>query len=200
MNVYVETNYVLELALLQKEHMSCQEILNLGERGKVNLIVPAFALTEPYQKLVRDDKRRKRLAKRVQGELAQMERSSSYQTQVPSVQPFINLLINSVSEEQRRLKQITDKLLRTAKVIPLDNEIISAASTHEIQQGFSPPDALVYASIVQHLTLTNNAPSCFVTTNSKDFSDPDIRDRLKNLNCKLIYKFEQALYYIRSQE
>ncbi|MGB6295983.1 MAG: hypothetical protein WBF90_07325 [Rivularia sp. (in: cyanobacteria)] len=44
MDVYVESNFVLELALLQEQHKSCQELLDLAEIKKIRLIVPAFSL------------------------------------------------------------------------------------------------------------------------------------------------------------
>jgi len=47
MIVYVESNFVLELALLQKEQQSCEDILSLCEVGNVRLILPAMCLTEP---------------------------------------------------------------------------------------------------------------------------------------------------------
>ena len=53
MNVYVESNFVLELALLQEQSASCEEILGLCEAGRVQLVVPAYSLAEPYETLVR---------------------------------------------------------------------------------------------------------------------------------------------------
>lgn len=53
MDVYVETNFVLELALLQEQQESCQKLLDLAEAGRINLILPAFSLTEPYETLIR---------------------------------------------------------------------------------------------------------------------------------------------------
>jgi hypothetical protein len=44
MNVYVESNFVLELALLQEEHETCENILALCERAEAKLVLPAFCL------------------------------------------------------------------------------------------------------------------------------------------------------------
>ena len=64
MNVYVESNFVLELALLQEQSASGEAILRLGEEHRVHLVVPAYALVEPYETLTiaaqaaqRDEKR-----------------------------------------------------------------------------------------------------------------------------------------------
>jgi hypothetical protein len=50
-NVYVESNFVLELALLQEQHASCEDILRLCEAGKAQLIIPAYSLAEPHETL-----------------------------------------------------------------------------------------------------------------------------------------------------
>ena len=43
MNIYVETNFVLELALEQEQRGSCEQILSLCEEGKAQLIIPDSA-------------------------------------------------------------------------------------------------------------------------------------------------------------
>ena len=49
MNVYAESNFVLEHALQQEESDSCGEIIRLASASKITLVVPAFSLAEPYQ-------------------------------------------------------------------------------------------------------------------------------------------------------
>ena len=44
MNVYVESNFVLELALRQEQFTSCETILSLCEEGQARLVVPAYSL------------------------------------------------------------------------------------------------------------------------------------------------------------
>jgi hypothetical protein len=46
-NVYVESNFVLQLALLQESHSSCEAILQLCEGDESRLVIPAFSLVEP---------------------------------------------------------------------------------------------------------------------------------------------------------
>lgn len=52
MNVYVESNFVLELALLQEQHASCGELLRLCEEDRIQLVIPAYSLVEPYNILI----------------------------------------------------------------------------------------------------------------------------------------------------
>lgn len=78
MNIYVETNFILEIALLQEESEYCREILDICENGKAKLIMPAFSLGEPYDTLVRRWKSRKQLSESLASEISQLSRSSTY--------------------------------------------------------------------------------------------------------------------------
>ena len=49
MIVYLESNFVLELAFLQAEHEECSAILRLAETGEIRLVLPAFSIGEPYE-------------------------------------------------------------------------------------------------------------------------------------------------------
>lgn len=78
MNVYVETNFVLELVFQQEQSASCEQILALGEAGSTQLVVPAYSLAEPHEKITRQAKSRRDLQLTLQAELRQLARTSSY--------------------------------------------------------------------------------------------------------------------------
>ena len=61
MIVYIESNFVLELAYLRGEHECCTELLLLSEAGDIALALPAFSIGEPYEAWVRRSKKRERL-------------------------------------------------------------------------------------------------------------------------------------------
>ena len=48
MIVYVESNFVLEVALGQEESPSAESILVLAESSKIELVFPGFSLKETY--------------------------------------------------------------------------------------------------------------------------------------------------------
>jgi len=60
-NVYVESNFVLELALRQEQSASCEKLLDLCEGGRVTLVVPAYSLAEPYETLIRRRSQRRQI-------------------------------------------------------------------------------------------------------------------------------------------
>ena len=53
MNIYVETNFVLELAFVQEQHESCEQIVSLCEAGSATIVLPAFCIAESYETLLR---------------------------------------------------------------------------------------------------------------------------------------------------
>jgi hypothetical protein len=61
MNVYVETNFIFELAWMQEQYDSCEKILALCETGKAKLILPAYSIGETFEKLGRSQQERKQI-------------------------------------------------------------------------------------------------------------------------------------------
>ncbi len=86
MNVYVETNFVLELVFQQQQSASCELILQLCEAGRAQLVVPAYSLAEPHEKLIRQANNRRELQKALQIELKQLVRTTPYTTRIDSIQ------------------------------------------------------------------------------------------------------------------
>ena len=99
MNVYVESNFVLELALLQEQSASCEELVDLGAKGLVSLVVPAYCLAEPYETLIRRWRDRLGLKRTVDGQLTQLARTSTYSDHLERFSDITSLLVSSADEE-----------------------------------------------------------------------------------------------------
>ena len=82
MNVYVESNFVLELAILQEQSENCNEILGLSSAKRVQLVVPAYSLAEPYETLARRQKRRLRKKEELDAEIRDISRDSDLCTSI----------------------------------------------------------------------------------------------------------------------
>jgi len=91
-NVYVETNFVLELAFQQEQFVSCEQILQLGEAGGIKLVIPAYSLAEPHEKLIRQANSRKELQRKLRDELQQLSRTASYMSRISSIQDIANFV------------------------------------------------------------------------------------------------------------
>jgi predicted nucleic acid-binding protein len=198
-NVYVESNFVLELALLQEQQASCEEILRLSEAGKIHLVIPAYAIAEPYETLVRRHRQRKRMKAELDVELRQLARTTTYAQRLSGFQNLTALLIDSADEEAKRLEEVRERLLKAGEVIPLEAPTLTVATQYQRVHGLSPQDAIVYAAVLSHLKQHGTAQSCFLNRNSKDFDDPDLVEELNAYNCKLLAQFNTGYQFIRSR-
>ena len=199
MIVYVESNFVLELAFLQEEHESCLELLGLSESGDICLVLPAFSIGEPYEAWVRRSKQRIRLREKLSNAIRELSRSRPYQGSFDEFQGLTNLLRRSGEEEKLRLDDILERILQTVEVVPIGSSTIRAAITSQKNLDLSPQDSIIYASILDHLTTASEELRCFITKNSKDFANPDIENELTEYNCQLLTKFANGLGYVRSK-
>jgi hypothetical protein len=198
MIVYAETNYVLELALLQESHQVCEELLQMCERKALALVLPAYSLIEPYETLVRRKKARIQLQEQLDRELRQLDRTADYKSRLQDFQDVTSLLTGSIQEEFQRLEQTRARLLHGAEIISLTPEILSEASVQRAKLDMSAQDAVVYASILQHLIASQPSHSCFVNRNRKDFDAPDIVKELGDHGCKILFNFDRGKDYALS--
>lgn len=203
MILYVETNFILELAFAQEEHKSCESILELARQGKLELAVPAFCIGEAYGRQIQRQRDKEALQRRLATELGELSRSSAYAGRLEEVREVTALLVESGEEERRYLETVLGKIYETATLIPLDETVAREASIQQSRLGLGPHDALVYASVLGHLRglgaekCITEKRGCFVTRD-RDFADDDVRNDLEELGCKLLFRFDAALGYVRS--
>jgi predicted nucleic acid-binding protein len=197
-NVYVESNFVLELALFQEQHASCEDLLRLCEGGRMQLVIPAYFLAEPYETLTRRHRQRKRMKAELDEELRQLARTATYAQRLSGFQQLTTLLIDSADEEAKRLEGVRARLLQVAEVIPLDVAILTTATQYQRTHGLAPQDAVVYAAVIWHLKQHQMSQSCFLNRNSKDFDDPDLIAELAGYNCKFLPRFDAGYQFVLS--
>jgi len=197
MNVYVETNFILELAFLQEQHEGCDKIAALAEAGSVKLVLPAFCIAESYETLIRRANRRTQIANDLVGELRQLSRSKPYKGEVEAFQSVTGLFARSLQEEDQRLIATLERILRLADVIPLEAGVVLSAAQHRAANKLERQDSIVYSSVLQHLASARAAESCFVNRDRSDFDDPDIEENLAAQNCKLLFSFDVGCRYIQ---
>lgn len=200
MNIYVETNFVLELALMQEQYKSCENIISDCQEGKINLVIPAYCLVEPYETLIRRSKIRQELKENVKYQLEQLARSEPYKEKVDAIKDDLtNLLAGSNDEDNERLREVISMILSLTEVVPLDPSVLTAAIEFESNFGLSPQDSIVFASVMNHLKIAGEGKKCFLNRNSRDFDTSDIVEALDNYGCKMLFSFNNGYNYIQSQ-
>lgn len=199
MNVYVESNFVLELALVQEQFESCEGILRLCEARDVRLVAPAYSLAEPYETLTRRQKQRKRMKEEFDRELEQIARSATHKDRLRGFRDLTALLINVADEAAKQLEGVRSRIINAACVIPLDASVLASATQDQQTHDFSAQDALVYSSVVSHLKRDRATQNFFLNKNSKDFDDQSIVDELRNHDCRLLPRFDSGYQLIRQE-
>jgi len=199
MNIYAETNFVQELTFLQEQSQSCDQILDICEQKKANLIIPAFSLVEPVYKLHRQKLGRQDIQKKFNDEIQQLSRTSGYETRIQSIEDLNKLFARSYDEEKKRFDKYRKRILEVAVTIPLNSLVLMEAASYEHIYGFSTQDAIVFASVLSHLKPNITIQSCFLNRNSKDFDNPDIKTELGRFNCTLIPRFDDGYKFISNR-
>jgi predicted nucleic acid-binding protein len=190
--LYVESNFILELAFAQQQRGRCANLLELSEQRTLDLAIPAFCLAEPLETLGRRHKERRQLQLRLQQTLRQLRRSDEYVEAVRQVDEATQLFVRSRIDERRRLEEVIRRVTATAVLIPLIADTMTAAFQLSTQYDLTPQDALVLASVLAHRGMVDE-DGVFVTTNAKDFDDPELRELLNDAGCLLETGFGAAI-------
>jgi hypothetical protein len=80
MTAYVESNFVLELALQQEEFDACTAIVELASQGRLVLMVPAFSHAEPHVAIAGKEKARNQLRRDLDAQVRDLARSKPHHT------------------------------------------------------------------------------------------------------------------------
>lgn len=198
MFVFVETNFVLELVLSRDNFSSCRELITLAEDGQLQLLVPAYSFVEPHEAVIRRRKSRLQVHDAISREIKDITRSIPFEAEATQLNELTKLLIDVGEREQEKLQEVKAELLKTASTIDLSAEILHRAIQLQDDLSLSPQDSVVFASVLAHLD-KHGGPACFITTNSKDFSAPEIEDYLQPYGCKILFNFQSGLEYVRHQ-
>ena len=118
MIVYAESNFTLELALLRSQSDSCEALIKLAESGEIQLVIPAFSGSEPYESMVRRSKDRQSIHGQLGKEIDELSRSSPYSGITESAEGITSILSKSVREEKSRLDETLLRLTQIARMPP----------------------------------------------------------------------------------
>lgn len=199
MIVAAESNFVLQLALDQEEGAKARSILDLAADSQIRLVIPACALFEPYGTLVRRHKRRDKLLNEFKREVNELARSNSFSGLGDTSGPVTRIISGSVALEASALDDAIDRVARVATVIPLTSDIVTAATTYRRRAyDFTPPDAIIFASIDNYLQSQDDCPKVFTTRDEMAFMEAEIRKHLGTYNCRVIPKFADTLGYVQN--
>jgi predicted nucleic acid-binding protein len=192
-NVYVESNFILEILLEQEDKSDCDSILFLAKNAIINLIIPEFAISEVFETVVRNAKNRISLAEKLSYDLNKFGAFYSSEEYTTFTEKIISFG-DSMESMLISLEKLLGNILECAELIPISKDVVlNSFGTNKLK---SPQDSIIYSSVIEHLNKKKSNINCFINKNSKDFDDPDVKKRIKDLDCKAIFQFNTGLRYI----
>jgi hypothetical protein len=197
--VYAESNFILEIALEQKEVVQAGAILDLARNGRIGLVVPSFAFCEPFTTLARRRIDRGELGRQIGDQVTQLKRSPFHALDHGRLRHVADILAGISNAQEKRLNATISDLLGVCRRIEFDAGVFADAVRYRDLYGFKTvQDAIIYASVITDLRRRPSGPRrCFVTRNKADFElDPRIRAELDGLGCELKGTFGAAAGYI----
>jgi predicted nucleic acid-binding protein len=195
--VYVETNFLLELAYLQERYGSCEEILRLARDNAITLVLPAFCVAEARSTWRRRVSDRQEFHRAFKVHLRTITRSEPYRALKDEFEEISEALASGGEEVRRGLEAAVSVAADFEEVISMNADILNLAYAIELTYSLSPQDALVLASVQSHAD-QHAGPKCFVTQDVGDFSKQVVIRDLTAVGCKVIVNFDDAVAYIKS--
>jgi hypothetical protein len=198
--VYVETNFVFELATGRDKNDSCALLLEWCRQQRIALRIPAYALPETRTALRRRASIQDGVARDLEYQYRDLDRMRS-----PDVADLYRTsakeLKSTASNERNRLEAVSKELLRTAELVPLDREIIRLSERFRALEVLTgDADLLIFASVMRDLeqrkTAGDTSPSLFITGDA-DFGN--VRKWLKPYTCDLLTSYSAAVARLKGQ-
>lgn len=131
MIVYVESNFVLELALEQEQWAAANAILALAEQRKIKLAFPGFVLSEPFEQIARERRERNSLYNSLLKSLAYLQRSEPHRNILFTMEPVVKVLKEAPFRQFERLHIIFEKLLGVGECVDVNTACFRNALNYQ---------------------------------------------------------------------
>jgi len=195
MRIYVETNFVVEMTLLQAESHACERILELCKGGNAEIMIPAFSIVEPYWKIFGNKSKRINFRDELRKDRTQLSRTTGYESEIKQIEEIDAILNRVIDEEQKRYVAVRERILDVATVIPLDGSVLERCS--EFQMLFKQyTDTVVCASIISHHENSVSDKACFLSKDKEAFLDPLVEQLFNDRHCSIFSGFGEGLGFI----
>jgi predicted nucleic acid-binding protein len=196
-DVYVESNFVLELVYEQEEVAAARGLLSLGEDGAIALALPAFAVAEPLSTIRNRAVRRRQLVSALSGELAELRRSESIRAAAEEAES-VELLLAEIEQTQLTdFETVVIRVASAARILPILHEGLSLAFEVQRELALELTDALIVGAVLQDLP-GRAGESCFLTQD-QTLASPRVRERLGAAGCTTIPSLANGLEFVRAR-
>lgn len=196
MNVYVESGFIMTLALRQDDHQAARQIVQLAQANQIILKIPAFSFSEPLATVQYRANNRNRLVEELRKETRELGRTQSHQVMARELDQYIIQMTRIVQLHLDAIEAVVLELSRTATLLQLDPTVLARAASYKQTADLRLQDAIVLASILldrEHHQAQD--PALFISQD-KDFQVPPVQDLLRLAGCRHIPDFTNAVRFI----
>ena len=200
MIVYVESNFILEIAREQEQVASAKKILELAEDGKIELAFPSFALSEPFSTVIRKRNERNDLYDSLVSNLKQLQRSELHKQIMVDLEPVLVILKDAVKRDLDLLFSTIERMLSIGLSLETDVSSFRQALVYQNELDLSELDSIIYSTIFTDLRRrSHNEIKRFLSRDKKAFAtNRRIKRELKDYNCSYIGSFAKGLEFIEN--
>lgn len=189
MNLYIETNFILELTKGQAQSPACERILSPGYAG-VELCIPGFCFVEARNALRQDNSRRSAVVNELVRELSQME-NTSFALPAPRLDILMGVRASFVSASTYYLERLDGTIsdIRTrARVLDVESHLIDEVGRIMAAHELEAFDAYILLTVLEDIRKTGAERSVFATQD-RDFANDSVIDLLAGAGCSLVTSY-----------
>jgi hypothetical protein len=129
MNVYVESGFILTLALQQDDYQAAERLLQLAQQHRFSLKVPSFSFSEPFATVQYRANNRNRLIAELDREIRELGRTQPHEILARELARYTIDMGLVLHNQLTAIEAVVLELSRTCTLLPLDAMIRTRASS-----------------------------------------------------------------------
>lgn len=197
MIVYVESGFVLTLALRQDDFPAAVRVLELAQQRRITLKIPTFSLSEPFAAVQYRANNRHRLIDELRREIRELRRTQPHEHLAHELGQYSIQMAQVLQTQQDALGSLVLVLGQTCELLQLDAAVLARAASYSTAYDLRLPDAIILASIIHDRErIQGSDEALFISQNVKDFEVPPIQAELQRVRCKYLADFANAVRFI----
>jgi predicted nucleic acid-binding protein len=200
MRVYLDTNVIFEAVLGQEEHLAAGDLIELAEKGVVELCVPVFVLYEITNKLRRLEAVHQNLVVTFRGH-AQSLAAANPEMASEGIAAANQMLSSFLSDETAvadRWDSLHSRLEKCSDILELGMLAMEDAYKLQAETKLHLQDAIVVAVVLADAQ-TREPPKLLISRDGAWYRDEALQRRLKACDCEFIGHLGGAVQAIRKR-
>lgn len=197
MTVYVESDFVLTLALEQDDNRAAERLLGLARQRRIALKIPTFSLSEPFATVQNRANSRHRLIEELRKEIRELGRTQPHVSMAAELGRHTILMAQVLKTQLEAMEAVVLELSRNCELLQLNATVLARGASYRAAFNLGLQDAIVLASVILDLERERASnEALFISRGLKDFENTLIQDELRRVRCKYLADFTNAVRFI----